>query len=460
MRLRSLLVVGLLARTAAAQAPTASVSGVVRDGITRAPLAGATVQLVAAADALGGLRTVVADSLGAFTFAGVADGRYTLGFLHPVLDSLGVEPPQRAVQVERGRSVTLEVASPSAAQIRAEICGPATADSGAVVMGVVRGAADGAPAAGASVTGVWRELTLGRDGLVPSTRRLVATTGADGMFALCNVPRAGLMGIGASRGADSTDMLDVEVPAEGFLHRALYVGASRVDAAAPADTAARRVRVGDGVLRGVVVASAGGRPLEGAQVGIAGGPQTRTDALGAWTLGNVPAGTRLLDVRAVGFFPEHRPVDVVQGAPPVRLALNTMQAALDAVKVTARYNADRAGFAERRRKGAGRYLSAEDVMRHAPIVATDLFKRMSGVRVVDGAVVMRGPFGDCKPALYLDGHYFETAETFDLDSFVRPERIVGVEVYSETNAPPQFMRLPTASDSDTGPCGSIVIWTR
>ncbi|GLC26921.1 MSCRAMM family protein [Roseisolibacter agri] len=469
MRLRHLsFLVAFLAAPAAAQTPAGiTVSGVVRDGLSRAPLAGATVQLVSATDALGGTRSVVSDSIGGFTFSGVADGRYTLGFLHPMLDSLGIEPPQRAVQVERGRPVRLDVASPSAAQIRAELCGPATADSGAVVMGVVRGAGDGAPVAGASVAGVWSELTLGRGGMVPTTKRIVATTAADGLFALCNVPRGGLMAVGASRGADSTDMIDLEVPADGFLHRALYVGAARADAAvaataAPSDSAApaRARRTGEGTLRGTVVATAGGRPLEGALVSIAGSAQTRTDATGAWTLANVPYGTRLLEVRAVGFFPERRPVDVVQGGAPLRLSLQTMQAVLDAVKVTARYSEGLAGFEDRRRSGPGRYFTAADISKRLVIQTSDLFKNMSGVRLEGDSILMRGPFGDCTPGFFIDGHYFDTLDRLEIDNFARPDRVRGIEIYTDASAPAQFRRLPGAAGGDAAPCGSIVIWTR
>jgi hypothetical protein len=209
-----------------------------------------------------------------------------------------------------------------------------------------------------------------------------------------------------------------------------------------------------------VVSAVGAQPLAGAQVGVPGGPQTRADERGEWTLAGLPAGTRMLEVRAVGFYPERRPVDVVEGAAPVRVQLATLKAVLDAVKVTARYNEARAGFAERRRGGAGRDMTADDVMKHAPVWTSDLFRRMPGLRVVDGAVKMRGPFGDCSPALYLDGHYFDTVEAFGLDGFVAPQRIAGIEVYTDASAPAQFRRLPGAAGEEAAPCGSIVIWTK
>ena len=124
----------------------------------------------------------------------------------------------------------------------------------------------------------------------------------------------------------------------------------------------RRVRVGDGRLTGRVVRIADGRPLAGARVGIVNGPQTTANELGEWTLLNAPAGTRMLDVRGVGYYPESRPVDVVAGAAPVRSALFTLSAMLDTVKVSAsrlRFDPDQSGFEDRRRSGA-RSLSDAD----------------------------------------------------------------------------------------------------
>src|SRR3989338_4226029 len=95
----SLLFVATVASLAAAQAsspagamPGGSISGVVRDSIARGPLAGAWVQFVEASRQATVARTVITDSLGRFAFDGVPNGRYTIGFFHSLLDSLGVEP--------------------------------------------------------------------------------------------------------------------------------------------------------------------------------------------------------------------------------------------------------------------------------------------------------------------------------------------------------------------------------
>src|SRR5687768_3673838 len=168
MRFRALLCVVVLARLASAQAPDTirgasrtSVSGVVHDSIARAPLAGAIVQLVSV-DSLARLgRTATADSLGRFTFADVPAGRYMLGFFHPMLDSIGVEPLLRDVNVDGNRQVRADLAIPSPSRLRATICGVlSAADTGALVIGVVRSARSHVPAAAVEVIGMWVELSF------------------------------------------------------------------------------------------------------------------------------------------------------------------------------------------------------------------------------------------------------------------------------------------------------------
>jgi hypothetical protein len=477
MRLKSLFLIAVVARVGTAQSPDsthpptgATVSGVVRDSIAHAPLAGAMVQLVGADSGTTFGRTVASDALGRYTLTNLPDGHYTIGFFHPMLDSLGVEPPLRAVQIEGHRPMRVDLASPSVGQVRSAVCGASSsADSGAIVVGIVRDARDRAPAAGVAVTGEWLELSFTTQGLVRRAPNLVATTGENGWFALCNVPAAGTMALTAARGEDSTDRIEVQIPAEGFLRRELYIGASRTvvtaEEAQRGDTVARpprRVRVGDGHLNGVVVRIADGRPLAGARVGIVNGPQTTANERGEWTLVNAPAGTRMLDVRGVGYYPESRPVDVVAGATPIRSALFTLTAMLDTVKVTASRllsDRDQSGFEARRRSGVGHYLTPKDIAARGAIVIADIFRSMPGVRVeidpqgFEKTIKINGPFGYCQPSIYLDGFRFDSLSAGDIDGWVSPGRIRGVEIYSEASVPPQYQQGMTG-------CGTILIWTK
>ncbi len=458
MRLGPLFIFAVLAGPVTARAQGAIVTGAVFDSITRAPLAGATVQLVGANTQA---RSASADSLGRYRITDVPDGRYTLGFFHPMLDSLLMEPVLREVVVERGRAAHADLAIPSAARLRAAIC-RSNADSGAVLVGTVRDARAREPVPGVVVTASWLEMSISAQGTSRRVAHLTATTGDNGWFALCNVPRGGTMGLVATRGADSTDVIEVDVPAAGFLRRELYLGAA----------AAR--------LSGTVVTLEGGRPIAGAQVSIAGGPRTRTNERGEWTLAEAPGGTRTLDVRAVTYSPSRRSVDVVAGAAPVRVQLITLKAVLDTVKVTASRlrGRDITGFLERARgSGVGTFLTAERIDKMNPIVVSDVFRLVPGLQLteargsVNNKVTMRGAFTAlgtgalprCHPAFFLDGHYMggdsvpgmpQSPLTMDdVDEWARPDEIAGIEVYPPGTVPPQF-------DTGMTGCGSIVIWRK
>lgn len=474
MRFRPVLFITLLARLSSAQEPGAArgvagitLSGVVRDSVAHMPLSGAVVQLVAADGEARSNRSAISDALGRFSLADVAAGRYTIGFLHPILDSLGVEPLLKQVIVDGRRPVRVDLATPSPVQLRAAICGPATGtESGAAIAGIVRDARNRAPAAGVTVTGEWLELTITREGVLSRIPRVTVTTGSNGWFAMCNVPGSGTVALIASRGADSTDVIELEVPSGGYLRRELYVGSARIVPIASmpnADTLApprRPQRTGDGRLSGQVVSAREGNPLAGAQVSIPDGPQTRTNAQGEWALEGAPDGTRMLEVRAVGYYPERRAVDIVDGAAPIRSGLLTMKAMLDTVKITAsRVRNNLTGFEDRRRSAFGRYMTPEDVARRQPIVTSDLFRNVPGVRVErtergDSYFAVRGIFADrCASAVYIDGFNMSVLSVEEIDNFVHPDEVAGIEIYAAGTAPAQFQ--PGLSG-----CGSIVIWTK
>lgn len=470
MRLWHLLLLGLPAQLVLAQPPDtarrgagASVRGVVHDSIARAPLAGAAVQIVSAETFARFGRTATADSLGRFHFGDVPFGRYTIGFFHPVLDSLGIAAPLREVRVDDSASVLADLAVPSAARIRAAVCG---GSASGMVVGIVREARDSAPAAGVRVAGEWMELTIGGGGIANRLRRLVATTGESGRFILCNVPSEGAMTLMASRGADSTDRIEMQIPAEALVRRELFLAAGR-------DSARR----GSGHVNGSVVAAESGQPLTGAQVSIGGGAQVRTNERGEWTLANLAVGTRMLEVRAIGYYPERRAVDVGAGGAPVRVSLATLKSVLDTVKVTAsrvRVH-DLVGFQERKRTGTGTYLTPEEIERRASLNASDIFRNLAGVKIGfaedtleadmtperppstgprDRLILMRGMGVKwCAPMIYLDGSPLEWLNAEDIDAWVLPKDIAGIEVYQSTSTPVQYQRALNG-------CGAILIWKR
>lgn len=439
-----------------------SVHGTVRDSLAGRVLVGALVQLVPASGA-GPAHTAVADAAGRFSFDSLPDGRYLVGFLHPMLDSLGIEAPVRAVTVAGNAPAQVELAIPGARRLRAAICEGST--SGAVLVGFVRPARPGASVAGVTVAAEWSELSVGSQGMVRRTPRRVTTTQDNGWFALCNVPGPGTMFVVASRGGDSTDVVETTVPAEGLLRQDLFLGAARRvvvrDSATPGDTAARARRVlsGDGRLSGRVVHADGGAPLRGAQVGIADGPTTRTNERGEFTLAGLPEGTRTLDVRALGFYPERRAVHVIEGGRAGTIALATLRSVLDTMKIRAtRTRVDNMrGFQERMFRGQGRYITSVDIERRMVRFTVDIFRNQAGVKVEGDSLLVRGigGYGElyCSPTIFLNGRSMRALGSSDINLMVSPREIQGIEIYAATQVPGEF------SDGLSG-CGSIVIWTR
>ncbi|MEO7366314.1 MAG: carboxypeptidase regulatory-like domain-containing protein, partial [Gemmatimonadaceae bacterium] len=273
-------------------------------------------------------------------------------------------------------------------------------------------------------------------------------------------------------GTDSTGIIEVQIPPTGFVRRELYLGASETEsvgnsAAAPvapvgvASTAApipaRRIRVGNGHVSGTVTTVAENRPLANATVTIADGPQTRTDEKGHWAISNAPTGTRTIEVHAVGYYPDRREVNVVAGAAPLNIALSTLKAILDTVKVRASRlpnDLNGTGFNYRHRASAGRFITQEDILRLPVINTSELFRRMPGLNADGDSIRMRGAFATwCKAAIFIDDHYMSFLTKEDIDDWVPPQHVAGIEVYSETTVPAQFR-------VGMGECGSIVIWTK
>ena len=84
----------------------------------------------------------------------------------------------------------------------------------------------------------------------------------------------------------------------------------------------------------------------------------------------------------------------------------------------------------------------------------DIVGGYDGGTAFDQAVVMRGIFSHrCTPNLFLDGMRMPLAGVNDLNSFLRPDDLVGVEIYPAGTVPAQF-------DPGLTGCGSIVLWTK
>ncbi|MBL8958364.1 MAG: carboxypeptidase regulatory-like domain-containing protein [Gemmatimonadetes bacterium] len=440
-----------LALTSAVTAPRGGaqgVRGVVYDSVGRAPLAGAHVQLVPVDGAMHAVarRTTHTDAAGAFAVDSLPAGRYLVGFFHPRLDSLGLDPLVKRVELRGGRVTTVELSVPSSETVVATWCGPkAATDSLGVVLGYTRDATSANTWGDARVSAQWRMIAISPRGARAEVQGASTQASPRGWFALCGVPRGGLVVLRASTDADSSATLEVDVPDDGVLRRDIAF--------------ARGTGAPTEIVRGVV-RDAQGQPVGGARLRWWGSAvEVRADERGAYALPAAP-GTQLLEARMIGFVPTRRVVDVAPGATHVDVELPEFPMEIDTVRVLARRPRAQGALAEferRRQRGHGIFLDAAAIELRRPLTFTDLLRSMPGVEVrnadlMSRTVHMRSTNGldACLPVLVIDGSRVPMLD-MNLDDVIPAELVRAVEVYPRRmQAPPEFQ----GED-----CGSIVIWT-
>ncbi len=183
-------------------------------------------------------------------------------------------------------------------------------------------------------------------------------------------------------------------------------------------------------------------------------------------IAGIPAGTRSVEARSIGLVPLTISMDFATNAARDTVLLLGRQAQyLRPVTILGRkYDAnDATGFETRRRQAFGHYITAADIAKHPTFDLLDVLARVSGVRIeyqVGGhaAPLMRGGIGLCTPTFFIDGVRFPVDKDWpfeDLSTFVPPDRIRGVEVYTTMGIIP-----PLYDRSHLTRCGSIVIWTK
>ena len=229
----------------------------------------------------------------------------------------------------------------------------------------------------------------------------------------------------------------------------------------PSLVEAQRDRVGTASISGLVLDQETNDPVMGVEMSVDGtSTLSITNDQGEFRFEEVLSGSLILRSRRLGYqermdslsVPECALIDVT-----VRLSTEPVELEELVVEVRSRLLEQR-GFYERQRTGyGGVFIDRETIEDRNPNVITDLFRTMSGLRVVYGGLF--GPkvfvnqnitFSDgglgCEPSLMLDG-VRSTMRSYD---FIDPVEVEGLEVYAGGGAPGGF----------SDPCGTIAIWTR
>lgn len=439
------------------------VSGFVLDSMTNQPLVGAIVLLS------GSSRSVTTDAGGRFRFEldTLTEGSYTIGFFHPTLDSLGITPPTRTIEVHRGTQNFVELAVPSMRTITYSLC-PDTAltDGRGLVTGIVRDAATDKPLDSVRVVLMWTGMSVGNTSVVKVPKAVSVLTDNEGSYHACGVPTGTRVTAQARTNTQRSGWIEVSVPDGGIAMRNFLIGTRpppTVAARTAADTGARAAPqpLGTAVLTGTIAAT-NGQPLQGAQILLLGTQLgARSDEAGAFRLSGLPGGTQSIEVRQIGYAPRRYAVDLSpHRASTLSVVLEERAVVLEAVEVAGKKGSGIPGFDARQKRGFGSFITRDDIEKRGAIRTTDLFRTIPGVQVNwngSGYTVQmsRASTGYCPVQYYIDGSPFLASPDDDMDSIVQPQDIQAIEVYKgATETPAEFQGSGGAA------CGTIVIWTR
>ena len=207
-----------------------------------------------------------------------------------------------------------------------------------------------------------------------------------------------------------------------------------------------------------VVTDTTGRLLEGAHVSLWGASASVTNVDGRFALDSLPAGTGTLEAQYLGFEPVRKVVDLAPGRlDSVRIIMSKAVRVLSAVQITSKRGLMRyREFDDRRQTGTGHYYTGADVTKTNPLLLSDFFYRVPGIRVqpvsgVDYELLSTQGGGInnlCSPTVWINDVQLQQG---GLNQMVQPDEVVGIEVYDASTAPPRYK---------VGQCGVIIIWTK
>ncbi len=390
-------------------------------------------------------RSGVTDVNGIFMIDSIPPGEHRLVVTHPMLDTLNLQILSAPFVLIAGSRQQVEAHTPSFEEVRAKACVRGGAGTGtAILVGRVIQADNGEPAAGASVSLVFKDVSQ-KDAVEKVRTGRVA---ANGSFSICGLPSSISGNLQATFGGVTTADLPLKTTDISISTAILSIGGTST---------------GTSVLRGTVIAKGGG-PIEGAQVTVVGTTTVvMTSSGGAFTLTNLPSGTHEAVVRKIGFA---KASEIVHLAPstPVSLSVALEQATvLGTVHIVGKMDDGLAklGFLSRKQMGRGWYLTPEQIAEKNPNQTTDLFRMAQGIRLMDqgrGRYIMSTSTTGSTTAgcinFFIDHARFDQFQPGDIDDAVPTADLGAIEYYSNPSSVPTEFVVPGKT------CAALVIWTK
>jgi hypothetical protein len=449
------LFVAMPLSAARAQAGFSGLKGMVIDSIHNAPLAHATVMID------GTSRSAVTDQDGRYLIDSIPAGKHRVVVMHPLLDTLGISMRTPDYMFAAGTTHELDVPVPGPEYVAARLCTRVQRERGpAVLIGFVRDPDTSAPAIGANVELVYYEADpIGRKQL----RKRNATVDSTGSYRMCMLPADMSGKVQVFRHGVSSGEVPVEVTNGALALRSFSVAANQTVVEVKGDSGKmKRVAKGTARVTGKVMDKKG-QPLAGARVMLQGGGTAAvTKSNGEFTLDSLPSGTQAIEVRKIGYSVTEVPVELASNSPAkATVTMSDAVPMLETMRVEAA--SDKAlsdlGYTSRKQMGFGYFLDGNKI-NHASQTFSDVLRVAPGLKVVpvgDGrsyqVVDSRSASNGCVN-FYVDNTYWEQMSPGDIDSYVRPDELVAVEIYHGSETPPQFQKAGQSG------CAAVVAWTQ
>lgn len=459
------------------------VRGQIVDSITKAPVGGAAVVLLASTGAE--MARTTTDPEGLFLLRAPA-GEYRLraemeGFRTSTFPPFSLSPESMQAFMLLLPS-DLPAESPATwEELATALCGEGSVAPGdGVLLGFVHEAAAEEPVSDARIVLSWGAISARLAELVegnnPERLGGELITDSSGFYVACGVPGETQITTHATRDDLFSDFVQIRFGEDGVFagdtfHPNRTVWHHDFKLMPPGQRSA--------AVAGMVLDAETTLPLAGVTVEIGEtGLQTTTTASGAFRLTQLPAGPVRLAVRRPGLRPISRSVELKHGEtvtlPPGAFRMEAAPTELEPVTIEAEEATSRrplAEFYKRRDGGSGSFMTREEwEKRGTPRYTTDILRRLRGVRVLPNSnysfggprwiVVMsrgenrRGAYGGCPVLVFMDGQYLGNSDFVLLDATINVEQLAAVEAYNSVAS------LPAEFNRRGSECGVIVLWSR
>lgn len=221
-----------------------------------------------------------------------------------------------------------------------------------------------------------------------------------------------------------------------------------------------------GIIRGMVIDTAG-RPLRDVEVlSVNSKRSTRTGNDGRYTLARLPWGQQLIMARLPGYRAAERAVAMLdESTPPVNFELGRVVQAIDTVRITSHDGCaayDYAGFECRRRAGVGQFRGEAEIKALHPTYWADMFEGLTGFRRTPVPHPVHGRDWAIESTTgwrcLVEG--WNGRQKTAADEVVMPADIVAIEHYEVYEKVPAAYKRLAWPNSEDKPCALVMYWTR